>query len=299
MRTRSSFAQALAVILCFAVLLPDSLRAKTGSVIVTYDYDAFGILIHSTGTTPNNYLFAGEQFDPDLGLYYNRARYLNVSTDRFWTLDRFEGNQRYPFSLHKYLYAEANPVLLVDRGGRSATPQEGLWGTELHNQIYLRFEAWLGQVGHEGITNSAIATILGIANSELEGVYDRPDLVDLTTGEVYEIKPVWLYLEAEGDLIHYTSLLTKYDPTASRVWSWGVSFDATGTYPLAPNVQADVEPTEDGMILYTIRTNIPILVPREVLEEGVEGFTNLERAIQAAEEAELAEVGSELAVAPI
>src|SRR5690349_3601973 len=29
---------------------------------VTYDYDAFGNLIHSTGTTPNNYLFAGEQF---------------------------------------------------------------------------------------------------------------------------------------------------------------------------------------------------------------------------------------------
>jgi hypothetical protein len=44
----------------------------------TYDYDAFGNLIHSTGTTPNNYLFAGEQFDPDLNLYYNRARYLNM-----------------------------------------------------------------------------------------------------------------------------------------------------------------------------------------------------------------------------
>jgi hypothetical protein len=31
---------------------------------VTYDYDAFGNLIHQTGSTPNNYLFAGEQFDP-------------------------------------------------------------------------------------------------------------------------------------------------------------------------------------------------------------------------------------------
>ena len=42
---------------------------------------------HSTFTgsapTPNNYLFAGEQFDPDLNPYYNRARYLNVSTRRF------------------------------------------------------------------------------------------------------------------------------------------------------------------------------------------------------------------------
>ncbi len=55
-----------------------SVRALTnasGAVTDTYDYDAFGNEIHSTCTTPNNYLFAGEQYDPDLHLYYNRARY--------------------------------------------------------------------------------------------------------------------------------------------------------------------------------------------------------------------------------
>ncbi len=46
-----------------------------GAVTDTYDYDAFGTLIASTGTTANNYLFAGEQFDPALGIYYNRARF--------------------------------------------------------------------------------------------------------------------------------------------------------------------------------------------------------------------------------
>jgi YD repeat-containing protein len=42
-----------------------SVRALTnasGAVTDTYDYDAFGNLLHSTGTTPNNYRFAGEQF---------------------------------------------------------------------------------------------------------------------------------------------------------------------------------------------------------------------------------------------
>jgi hypothetical protein len=48
--------------------------------VVTYDYDAFGNLLHSTGSTFNEFLFAGEQFDSDLNLYYNRARYLNVSS---------------------------------------------------------------------------------------------------------------------------------------------------------------------------------------------------------------------------
>jgi YD repeat-containing protein len=45
-----------------------ALTNKTGAVTDTYDYDAFGNLIHSTGSTPNNYLFAGEQYDPDLHL---------------------------------------------------------------------------------------------------------------------------------------------------------------------------------------------------------------------------------------
>jgi len=125
MRTRNSFAQALAVILCFAVLLPVSLRAETGSVIVTYDYDAFGNLLHSTGTTPNNYLYSGEQFDPDLGLYFNRSRYLNVSTGRFWTMDEFEGFDESPMSLHKYQYSTGDPMNRTDPSGRVTAAEEG------------------------------------------------------------------------------------------------------------------------------------------------------------------------------
>src|SRR5439155_6905634 len=63
------------------------------------------------------YLFAGEQWDPDLGLYYNRARYLNVGLGRFWSYDTFEGNNRDPMSLHKYLYGADNPVNNVDPSG--------------------------------------------------------------------------------------------------------------------------------------------------------------------------------------
>jgi len=98
-----------------------ALTDATGAVTDTYDYDAFGNLLNSTFTgsaaTPNNYLFAGEQFDPDLGLYYNRARYLNTSTGRFWTMDTDEGTQEAPASLHSYLYASANPVDLTDPSG--------------------------------------------------------------------------------------------------------------------------------------------------------------------------------------
>jgi RHS repeat-associated protein len=80
----------------------------------------FGILTHSTDTTPNNYFFAGEQFDPDLKLYYNRARYLNTSTGRFINMDSFEGDSDSPLSLHKHLYAGNDPA-----GGPAFDPSGG------------------------------------------------------------------------------------------------------------------------------------------------------------------------------
>jgi YD repeat-containing protein len=56
------------------------LTNSAGVVTYTYSYDAFGNQVSRTGTTPNNYLYRDEQYDPDLGLYYLRARYYNPLT---------------------------------------------------------------------------------------------------------------------------------------------------------------------------------------------------------------------------
>jgi len=58
-----------------------------------------------------------EQFDPNLNLYYNRARYLATTTGRFWSTDSYEGNARDPLSLHKYLYASSDPPNRIDPSG--------------------------------------------------------------------------------------------------------------------------------------------------------------------------------------
>ena len=102
------------------------LTDASGAVTDTYTYDAFGNLINSTGSTPNLYLFAGEQFDPDLGLYYNRARYLDVRVGRFWGMDTYEGDSQSPSSLHKYLYASANPVSRIDPSGHDDMAELGM-----------------------------------------------------------------------------------------------------------------------------------------------------------------------------
>jgi RHS repeat-associated protein len=70
------------------------LTNSTGVVTDTYDYDAFGNKVNSTGTTPNNYLYRGEQYDPDLGMYYLRARYYNPVTGRFLSVDSQAGAGR-------------------------------------------------------------------------------------------------------------------------------------------------------------------------------------------------------------
>jgi RHS repeat-associated protein len=93
------------------------LTEPSGAVTDAYDYDAFGDLIAVEGDTPNLYLYCGEQFDADLGLYYNRARYLNADSGRFWTRDAFEGAIGQPLSLHTYLYAHANPIHYQDPSG--------------------------------------------------------------------------------------------------------------------------------------------------------------------------------------
>ena len=80
----------------------------------TYVYDAFGILLNRTGTTVNNYLYTGEQYDPNIGFYYLRARYYAASIGRFLNIDPLEGNIYDPRALHKYLYATNNPINLSD-----------------------------------------------------------------------------------------------------------------------------------------------------------------------------------------
>src|SRR5665647_2111957 len=64
------------------------------------------------------------QFDANTGFYYLRARYMNPSTGTFISMDPAQGSIFDPVSLHKYLYANANPVMNCDPSGRSSTKEE-------------------------------------------------------------------------------------------------------------------------------------------------------------------------------
>ena len=94
------------------------LTDSTGTPTDEYEYDAYGNSFTKQGTTPNNYLYRGEQYDSDLGLYYLRARYYNANTGRFLSRDPEDGKPIDPKTLHKYLYVGGNPVNWIDPRGR-------------------------------------------------------------------------------------------------------------------------------------------------------------------------------------
>jgi RHS repeat-associated protein len=90
------------------------LTDSTGAVTDTYDYDAFGNSIDSTGTIANVYRYQGEALDAETGLYYLRARYYDPVAGRFLTVDPLVDQGERP-----YVYAGADPVNRHDPTGES------------------------------------------------------------------------------------------------------------------------------------------------------------------------------------
>jgi len=160
------------------------LTNAAGVVTDSYDYDAFGNLSNSTGSTPNNYLFAGEQFDPALALYYNRARYLNTATGRFWGMDTDEGDPGAPASLHKYLYAGSDPVNHRDPPGNDfdlgSTLAASAGGTTIFGMSVIQ-----SAIVIQGVTGALFASSLAGFGAALEG--QSPNQIEGATGNMLNI----------------------------------------------------------------------------------------------------------------
>jgi RHS repeat-associated protein len=88
-----------------------ALADDTGTITDTYEYDVFGAVRASTGSSDNPWLFTGEQYDADTGLQYLRARMYDPATGRFLGRDPIP-------SANQYAYAFNNPVYFVDPYGQ-------------------------------------------------------------------------------------------------------------------------------------------------------------------------------------
>jgi RHS repeat-associated protein len=88
-----------------------------GQVLNSYGYEAFGQTVNQSGSVDNKYQYVGEQFDGAFGDYYLRQRSYDTNSGRFSRMDMYEGVDRQPLTLNKYIYANSNPAKFVDPSG--------------------------------------------------------------------------------------------------------------------------------------------------------------------------------------
>lgn len=212
------------------------LRSSTGTVTDAYDYDAFGNLINQTGSTPNNYLFAGEQYDPATGLYYSRARYLNGTTGRFWTTDTYEGSTYEPTSLHRYLYSSANPVNRVDPSGNDDIEE-----MEKTSEINIVLS----------VAASVLFWNLVLGNGGQEVIYPPSAVAQARADAQKQVEQQERNCNCKNVLFHYT------DPVSAVLIYFDDEMIATPEYPNLPAgaYASDIEPWDPS---YTQETLAPV-----------------------------------------
>ena len=95
----------------------EMLTDRQGNSLGAFKYAVEGTLRSQGVTGSTEYLFAAQQYDADLGMYYLRARYYDPEVARFISKDPFPGFLVSPASLHPYSYAWNNPTNRANPSG--------------------------------------------------------------------------------------------------------------------------------------------------------------------------------------
>jgi RHS repeat-associated protein len=109
---------------------PRAMTSLEGLVVVRYGVDAWGNQTATVGDSANIFGFTGYPVDDETGLYYANARYYDSELGAFLSEDPAEGDPTNPVTLHPYLYGNGNPLIYLDRDGRTAELVEVLDGHE-------------------------------------------------------------------------------------------------------------------------------------------------------------------------
>ncbi len=133
---------------------------EKGNLTDTYAYNAYGELTEKTGETENHFLYTGEYYDGVSGLYYLRARYMSPETGTFISMDTWQGDLYEPVTLHKYLYANANPVKYKDPSGMFSLPECNI-ASAIGAELYQNQNVILGMSLLNGIGKSVMTRLCG------------------------------------------------------------------------------------------------------------------------------------------
>ena len=112
-----------------ALKTPVKRLTEAGTTYSVTRYDEYGEVEEETSPDIPRFGFTGHQRGPQEApdLYYAQQRWYNAATGRFISEDPVWGEPKRPLSLHRYLYAYANPTVFVDPDGRVGIFIDGTW----------------------------------------------------------------------------------------------------------------------------------------------------------------------------
>jgi RHS repeat-associated protein len=112
-----------------------NLTDDQGSAVASYHLDAWGNFRFpdELDASRNRFAFTGHIWDEETGLYNAKARYFDPKLGRFLTQDSYLGQIDEPPSLHRYLYARANPATRIDLSGHDDAMANAL-AAEMHKR---------------------------------------------------------------------------------------------------------------------------------------------------------------------
>lgn len=89
----------------------------TGNPISQVSYDTFGVASTSSLESTGRYLYVGREYDQDVGLYYNRARFYDPLQGRFLSQDPLGFNAG---DSNLYRYVGNSPANATDPTGETS-----------------------------------------------------------------------------------------------------------------------------------------------------------------------------------
>ncbi|QOW61186.1 toxin TcdB middle/N-terminal domain-containing protein [Treponema pedis] len=221
--------------------------------------------------------FTGKELDEETGLYYYGARYLDPKYSRWLSGDPALGeyipqapvddeakkhNENLPgmggvynvVNLHLYHYAGNNPVKYIDPDGRSETihTEEG---REIHKKIYDMYSSAHQPEIVTGNTTSMSKALYeagkvdgGLGKTDL-GL--KPDIWNMTTNEIYEIKPEAAGSKvAKNQALLYISILKKHGEGNVHLGD-SKAKGTSGFFKLNDKTAVFFHSPEQGVILYS------------------------------------------------
>ncbi len=183
-----------------------ALADESGAVVQRYSYDAFGVPTIS-GSLTNPFLYTGQIWDPESGLYYDRARYYEPAAGRFISKDPL-------FAVNPYAYVQGDPTNATDPTGKQFLAEQEVVLTD--ENTLDRMEAYVT----DQIAKDVLKQELQVVQSKLEDQLVTFTLEQLpeseSTDQAYKAETTALEvkdaIEAIGNL---KELITTSSPFAA------------------------------------------------------------------------------------